>query len=174
MKLFDSIPTEAVVKGEHAASGVACEVWLKPAALLKAVQALYEDGWHIEDLSALDVEQGILVEYHFDKMTRTGRVVLKVMAEDGAVPSIAHIFQGANWHEREVKDFHNVDFTGHPNLWPLLLPVDMDPGVLLKDAKTRKPLRDVLSLGEAEAPSAAVLALFAEAQPEAADEAATE
>lgn len=167
MALFDSIPTEAVIKADYAKAGIVAEYWFKAANLIKAAKALYKDGWHIEDILALDTEDGMLVEYHFDKMATTGRILLKVMAENGAVPSIADVFQGANWHEREVRDFHALDFTGHPNLWPLLLPADMEPGVLLKDSKTRKPLREMLTLGEAESCSAAVEALFAEPEAEA-------
>ncbi|MBU1248973.1 MAG: NADH-quinone oxidoreductase subunit C [Proteobacteria bacterium] len=172
MKLFDSIPTEAVVKADYAKTGVVAEIWLKPSVLLKATQALYADGYYIVDLLALDVTDGILIEYHFDKMTRPGRIKLKVMAENGVVPSIANIFQGANWHEREVRDFHAVDFTGHPNLWPLLLPTDMEPGVLLKEDKNKKAIRELFGLGEAESCSSAVEALFAE--PEASDAGAGE
>lgn len=174
MALFESIPVEAEIKSDFEKTGVTTEYWLKAANLPRAAKTLYAEGWHIEDLSALDFEEGILVEYHFDRMSPTGRIVLKVMAEGGKVPSIADIFQGANWHEREVRDFHAVDFTGHPNLWPLLLPVDLEPGVLLKEDKVRKPLREVLTLGEAKSVSPFVEALFAEPEAEAADEAAAE
>ncbi len=172
MKLFDSFPTEAVVSLDYEKSGCVAEAWVKPANLRKAAQAFYDDLWHLEDILALDTSDGMLLEYHFDKMVKTGRVTLKVMAENAAVPSIADIFQGANWHERETRDFHALDFTGHPNLWPLLLPAEMEPGVLLKEDKGKKAVRELIELGDAESASAAVQDLFAE--PEAEEAAAQE
>ncbi len=174
MKLFDSIPVEAVVTSDYATSGVKAEYWLKPAQLRKAVQCLRDDAWHIEDISVLDIQEGRLAEYHFDKMKSTGRIVLKVMAENDTLPSITDIFEGANWHEREAHDFHALVFTDHPQLWPLLLPVETPPGVLLKEAQEKKPLRTVLTLGEAEQATCAVEALFAEPEAKTADDAATE
>ena len=49
------------------------------------------------------------------------------------LPSIAHIFQGANWHERETHDFFGIRFLGHPNLVPFLLPEDATYHPLRKD-----------------------------------------
>jgi NADH-quinone oxidoreductase subunit C len=166
VKIFDSIPTECVARLDYDTTGCVAEAWVKPANIRKAAQKLYEDKWMIEDLSVLDTAEGLLVCYHFDRMHRPGRIVVRVMAKDGAVPSIADIFQGANWHEREARDFHAVDFSGHPNLWPLLLPADMEPGVLLK-AGEKKPLRELLGSREVLSCSPAVQALFAE--PEAAE-----
>ena len=51
------------------------------------------------------------------------------------IPTISHIYQGANWHERETHDFFGIIFSGHPNLEPLLLPEDADFHPLLKDFK---------------------------------------
>jgi len=49
------------------------------------------------------------------------------------VPTISHIYQGANWHERETHDFFGIKFIGHPDLSPLLLPEDADFHPLRKD-----------------------------------------
>lgn len=49
------------------------------------------------------------------------------------LPSVAAVFPGANWHERETHDFFGIRFIGHPNLTPLLLPEDADFHPLLKD-----------------------------------------
>lgn len=39
-----------------------------------------------------------------------------------SVPSLAGVFAGAAWHERETWEMFAVDFVGHPDLRPLLLP----------------------------------------------------
>lgn len=168
-KLLEGLQVECLAATDYDKTGLVADVWLKPVVLRKAVKRLYEAGYLLEDLSALDTTDGILVVYHFDHMQKSGRVAFRVLLDGSApkVSSIADIFQGARWHEREVRDFHAVDFDGHPNLIPLLLPADMEPGVLLKSDKTRKAVIDIMALGETESCSAAVEALFTKSEEEA-------
>lgn len=42
--------------------------------------------------------------------------------EDPLVPSLAGVFPGAAWHERETAEMLGIGFDGHPGLQPLLLP----------------------------------------------------
>lgn len=49
------------------------------------------------------------------------------------VPSIAGIYPGAQWHERECFDLFGIDFEGHPDLRRILLPDDWVGHPLLKD-----------------------------------------
>jgi len=49
------------------------------------------------------------------------------------LPTISSVHPGANWHERETHDFFGVQFTGHPDMSPLLLPEDADFHPLRKD-----------------------------------------
>src|SRR5271155_1696932 len=44
------------------------------------------------------------------------RVKVKVSEDENAVDSIVPVFQGANWHEREVFDMMGIKFNGHPDL----------------------------------------------------------
>lgn len=41
-----------------------------------------------------------------------------------SVPSIAHIWRTADWHEREAYDLVGIQFSGHPDLRRILLPTD--------------------------------------------------
>jgi NADH-quinone oxidoreductase subunit C len=41
---------------------------------------------------------------------------------DARVPSLAGVFDGAAWHERQVWEMFDIDFDGHPGLRRLLLP----------------------------------------------------
>jgi NADH-quinone oxidoreductase subunit C len=42
--------------------------------------------------------------------------------DDARVPSLTGVFAGAAWHERETTEMLGIEFTGHPDMRPLLLP----------------------------------------------------
>ena len=94
-------------------------------------------------------------------------MVLRVLVgkDKPIVPSIASIYHGAEWHERETRDFHGIVFEGNPNLVPLLMAAeDVDVHPLVKTAKVLKSIKDVLGLGEVVSCSAELEELFAEAE----------
>lgn len=49
------------------------------------------------------------------------------------VPSVSHIWRGANWYEREAYDLVGLHFTQHPDLRRILLPADWQGHPLRKD-----------------------------------------
>lgn len=82
------------------------------------------------------------VVYHLWSLPRKVSLVLKVILprwKDGVegqlpeVPSVAQVWPGADWHEREVYDLSGVRFTGHPNLRRILCPEDWVGHPLRKD-----------------------------------------
>ncbi len=62
-------------------------------------------------------------------------VTLKVDVADDAlsIESIASVFAGANWHEREAHEMFGINFVGHPDLRNLYLPIDFEGHPLRKD-----------------------------------------
>ncbi|MFC8792224.1 NADH-quinone oxidoreductase subunit C [Streptomyces cinereoruber] len=50
-----------------------------------------------------------------------------------ALPTAVEVYAGAGWHERETHEMFGVDFTGHPNPAPLLLPENFEGHPLRKD-----------------------------------------
>ncbi|WP_370327352.1 NADH-quinone oxidoreductase subunit C [Euzebya sp.] len=80
-------------------------------------------------LSAIDErEEGFsVIARMYDHVSRRG-VVVKVMVPGGRdeprLPSIADVYRGANWHEREAYDMFGIVFEGHPGLLPRILTVE--------------------------------------------------
>jgi len=49
------------------------------------------------------------------------RVKTKVSEDDPTVDSLVPVYQGADWHEREVYDMMGIKFNGHPDLRRILM-----------------------------------------------------
>lgn len=64
--------------------------------------------------------------------TRLAAWQLEVGTEE-AVPSLAHLFAGADWQEREQFDLVGIRFEGHPDLRRLMLSPDWKGHPLRKD-----------------------------------------
>jgi NADH-quinone oxidoreductase subunit C len=105
----------------------------KPAPKKKA-----EEGEEVPETPPEEPpEPQMEVVYDFSHWTTLCRIVVRtrIPRSNPEVPTIADIFSGANWHERETHDFFGIKFIGHPDLKPLLLPEDADYHPLLKDFK---------------------------------------
>jgi len=104
-----------------------------------AAEILNRENFFIEAITGVDWidDQQLEVVYDFNHFDALCRVVIRSRLDrsNPEIPTISHIYQGANWHERETHDFFGITFTGHPNLEPLLLPEDADFHPLLKDFK---------------------------------------
>jgi NADH-quinone oxidoreductase subunit C len=55
------------------------------------------------------------------------RILVKTRAaEDVPVPTLAHLYQAADWAERETYDMFGIPFEGHPDLTRIYMPQDYD------------------------------------------------
>jgi NADH-quinone oxidoreductase subunit C len=63
------------------------------------------------------------------------RLVLRTQVPGSApsVPSLAGVWRGADWYEREAFDLLGIVFTGHPNLRRILMPADFEGHPLRKE-----------------------------------------
>ena len=67
------------------------------------------------------------------------RVYVKVFVNDPdpVLPSVYHLWKGADWMEREVFDMYGVTFDGHPDLRRILMPEGFESFPLRKDYPLR-------------------------------------
>jgi len=125
---------------EFAACGYDYDVAVAGAKVPEMAGIMLTNGFYLVDLMAVHVKPAIEIVYQFAHFETRCRVMARAFVDDkNEIPTISDVFQGANWHERETRDFHGVVFTGHPNLEPLILAEeDVDLKPLLKDEKSLK------------------------------------
>jgi NADH-quinone oxidoreductase subunit C len=58
---------------------------------------------------------------------------VEVPGVNPTIPSVAHIYQNANWRERELWDMFGIKAEGHPDLRRILMPADWEGHPLRKD-----------------------------------------
>ena len=143
---------ETLCKCRHSLekTGITWGLFLSPESLSGAVKSLYNADFFLEDISGLDSANGMVAVYHLSAYSSPDRVALYVIVpqDDPQIPSISAVYSGARWHERETSDFFGIQFTGHPDPKPLLLPEEMTDHPLVKEEKNRAPLKDLLDPGE--------------------------
>jgi NADH-quinone oxidoreductase subunit C len=121
----------------HALKGYDLDLTVPPHEVVAAASILDQNGFALDAVTGVDwLAQGQMeVVYDFFHPTEPLRIVVRtrVPRDTPELASIAPIFPGANWHERETHDFFGIRFTGHPNLKPFLLPEDANFHPLRKD-----------------------------------------
>ncbi|HWG92798.1 MAG TPA: NADH-quinone oxidoreductase subunit C [Mycobacteriales bacterium] len=121
-RLAEVVGSGAVLGGA-ATADVAREQWPAAVAAVRDDEALAADLF--DGLLGVDLEaDGVEVVVRLWSTSGRHAVVLRTRcpADDPRVPSLADVFAGAAWSERETAEMLGVAFDGHPGLTPLLLP----------------------------------------------------
>lgn len=103
---------------------------------LRDDQALQFD--YCSCVSGVDYSDGKLgAVYHLASMVHKHKIVLKAFCtkENPHIQSVASVWGGADWHEREAYDLFGILFDEHPDLRRILLPYDWEGYPLRKDYK---------------------------------------
>lgn len=110
-------------------------VTVKKESIVDSVEAAKNAGFNmISDIFGIDYleypgHQGkrFTVAYNLYSYEKNERIFIRVNLDDGeTLPTITHLWKGANFMEREVYDMFGVQFEGHPDLRKLITPEDLD------------------------------------------------
>lgn len=122
---------------DFAVRGVHFDAVVGPDQVVAAAQWLGGLGFALDAITGLDwIAQGqmeLVYDYFHPLSGLRVAVRARVPRDTPELPTIAPVFQGADWHERETHDFFGIRFSGHPNLAPFLLPEDATFHPLRKD-----------------------------------------
>lgn len=124
-------------------------VYIKKDTLKDAVNYLVKDlkFKHLSTITGVDLGGEIEVIYH---LAYEGSIVLSVRLtvseKNPSIPTITDLIPGAVLYEREVHDLLGVNFEGHPDLSPLVLPEEWPQGVYpLRKEQELEHLREITS-----------------------------
>jgi NADH-quinone oxidoreductase subunit C len=86
-------------------------------------------------------EQGLEVVARLENLDAGLSLTMKTRLEPGqtACASLAGLYPGADWMERECYDMFGIRFEGHPDLRRILLPQDWEGHPLLKSYAVDTP-----------------------------------
>ncbi len=106
---------------------VTADAWVDTVALCRDADLLAYDMF--DCLFGVDAgDEGLDVVVVLYSTSRGRRILLRVRVPGGreqpVLPTVTHLFPGANWMERETWDMFGIEFEGHPNLAPRLLTVE--------------------------------------------------
>ena len=133
-------PADFQAKGFHACLVAdSCDILPELAALL------LDQAYFMGFVTACHTKPAVQVLYQFARYDVNHRIMVRCPVDaDQTVPTISHIFQGADWHERETRDFFGITFRNHPNMTPFILDAsDKDLTPLLKGEKILKTVDDI-------------------------------
>ena len=105
---------------------------IKPQSLVAVATYVFKNlGARFNIASGLDTYKNIEILYHFtfDETNLLISFRVKLPKNKLTIDSLAPIFEGANWIEREICEMLGVNFKGHPELKRLLLPDEWPQGV---------------------------------------------
>jgi NADH-quinone oxidoreductase subunit C len=105
---------------------------INPESLVRVAGYIFKDlEARFNIASGLDARTHLEILYHFsiEKINLLISLRVKLDKENPRVSSLALVFNGANWIEREIHELLGIEFAGHPDMRRLLLSDEWPEGV---------------------------------------------
>lgn len=101
---------------------------------------------HLSTISGVDLGKEIELLYHLSHNGIELSLGLSLPKDNTSISTITDLIPGAVLYEREVHDLFGVNFEGHPDLSPLLLPEEWPKEVYpLRKEHSLDELRELMS-----------------------------
>ena len=113
---------ESVVESSEQEVVVKSDSLLDVAAFLKDTPDL--DFNYLNYITAVDYYDHFEVVYMLSSLEHNHSLVIKTRCydrESPSLPSVVHLWQGADFQEREIYDLMGIRFEGHPNMKRIFL-----------------------------------------------------
>ena len=90
----------------------------------------------LNSITAIDYINHFEIVYHLTSIDKEHTAIIKTRLdgrEELSLPSVYHLWRGADFQEREIWDLMGIGFSGHPNLKRIMLWEGFDGHPLRKD-----------------------------------------
>ncbi len=115
-------------------------LWVKPSRVADVASFLKTDAGldfnFLNSITAIDYINHFEVVYHLTSLDKQHTAIIKTRLdgrEELSLPSVYHLWRGADFQEREIWDLMGVSFPGHPNLKRIMLWEGFEGHPLRKD-----------------------------------------
>ena len=105
---------------------------IKPESIISVGSYIFKElGARFNIASGSDFGSHFEILYHFivEDINLIISLRVKLDKDKPEIDSLAPVFKGADWIEREMNELLGINFKGHPNLKRLLLPDEWPEGV---------------------------------------------
>jgi membrane-bound hydrogenase subunit beta len=107
-------------------------LWVDKADAVEACKVLREKAgfYHLSTITARDAGNDKLEAlYHLAQPDMALILRLQTDRSNPVLPTTVSVYPGAIFYEREVHDLVGINYEGHPDMRPLVLPEDWPQGV---------------------------------------------
>jgi len=115
-------------------------LWVKAQKIADVCGFLKSDSGldfnFLNSISAVDYINHFEVVYHLTSLNKRHTAIVKTRIdgrEDLSLPSVYHLWRGADYQEREIWDLMGISFSGHPNMKRIMLWEGFEGHPLRKD-----------------------------------------
>ena len=129
----DSLDTTSINTAENV-------IWVKSSKVADVASFMKSDVGldfnFLNSITAIDYINHFEIVYHLTSIDKEHTAIIKTRLdgrEELSLPSVYHLWRGADFQEREIWDLVGIGFSGHPNLKRIMLWEGFDGHPLRKD-----------------------------------------